>query len=259
MEIISRVSKGSKMDQIYIPKNRTIFPVGEHVLILPLEREIGKKKATKPYFYRIKKLEPLKIRIIEEIFSLIGKKVKYENVIITGSFLEKGFNFNDIDILIVGEEKINVENLREIIEDLVGIKTHILSMSNKTLIKGLSTDPLYQLMLSQCISRNRLIYKTKSEINYKLLDLHLLKSKTLIDNFDILNGDEKYYLTRNMIAILLFLECKKISKESVDKMMEKTFKIDIEKIKQNLLDKKFLEKYEKIYNKTFRLIIKNIK
>ena len=44
MEIISRVSKGSKMDQIYIPKNRAGLTIGEYVVITPLSREIKKQE-----------------------------------------------------------------------------------------------------------------------------------------------------------------------------------------------------------------------
>ena len=46
MELIGRISKGSKMDQIYIPKNRIGFSAGEYVLILPIKgrlEEAGEK------------------------------------------------------------------------------------------------------------------------------------------------------------------------------------------------------------------------
>ena len=103
MELIGRISKGSKMDQVYIPKNRSGMNTGEYVLIMPLRKSIeGRKKSPfKPYFYNLKSVEPIKLHIIEEIFSMIEKEANAENIIITGSFLEPGFKFNDIDILII--------------------------------------------------------------------------------------------------------------------------------------------------------------
>jgi hypothetical protein len=264
MELIGRISKGSKMDQIYIPKNRTGMNTGQYVLIMPLENktESTEKKmfSFKPYFYNLKSLEPIKLRIIEEIFNLVGKEANAENIIITGSFLEQGFKFNDIDILIVNEEKANTENLREKIERTFGIKTHLILLDTKTLLAGLSTDPLYSLMLSKCISKKRIIIKVDRNLNYKLLDLHLLKSKNLIDNFDILGGSEKYYLTLNMVSILLFVYNKKLSKEIVNKEIEKLLDISIKELKENLIDKQdFIKKYKEVYTKTFNKIMESIK
>ena len=39
MEIIAKISKGSKMDQIYIPRNRESFPAGSFVIIKLLEEK----------------------------------------------------------------------------------------------------------------------------------------------------------------------------------------------------------------------------
>ena len=265
MEIIGKVSTGSKMDQIYIPKNRNGFAIGNYVIIKPLEESKSREKENfveKLYFYGVKKLEPVKLDIIGEIMRIIDNTFgNYENVFITGSFLEEGFHFNDIDILIVTENKINQKVLEWDIKRKTGVKIHILFLSNKELLIGLKTDPLYQIMLSKCISKKRFVYNIKPKINYKILDLHLLKSKILIDNFDVLNGDEKYYLTRNIIAIYLYLGNNKINKELVDNKIRAVFDMkDIKELKQNLIDKRdFLKKYKSIYDKTFSKILGGIK
>ena len=157
MEIIAKISKGSKMDQVYIPKNRNGFGIGSYVLLKPLEI---KKHVGKPFFYNIKDIEPVKLEIVNGIMNIIDKfSESYENIIITGSFLDQGFNFNDIDVIIISESKLNVKSIRNIIEDKIRIKTHIISLDNKTLMKGLSTDPLYQIMLSKCIAKKDLFIK----------------------------------------------------------------------------------------------------
>lgn len=247
------------MDQVYLSKNRSGFEIGSYIVIRPLGIE---RIIEKPYFYNIRDIEPVKVQMINEIFRIIDKNIQdYENAIITGSFLDRGFNFNDIDVLLVTEKKLNINDLTSRIEKFTGIKIHIIVLNNKTLIKGLETDPLYIMMLSKCISKKRLIYKIKYKIDYKLLDLQLLKSKLLINNFDYLDGNEKYYFVRNVIAIYLFIENKKISKEIIDKKIIKIFNLkDIDDLNKNKLDKiNFLKKYKLFYQKLFNIILKGIK
>jgi galactitol-specific phosphotransferase system IIB component len=260
MELISKISKGSKMDQIYISKNRQGFSIGEYVLITPITQSQKTVKTKKPYFYGIKNLEPIKINVISEVFSIIEKKANFDNIIISGSFLDKGFCFNDLDILIVTNSKIDISNIEKSIKDLIGIKLHLIVIDNKSLIEGLSTDPLYQSMLSKCVSIKRLVYNIKPKINYKILDLHLLKSKILQDNFDSLSGSEKYYYTQNMIGIYLFLKFKKVTKEMIDNKIKELFGVSKEEIKNNLMEEKeFLKKFKEIYNEAFDLIMEGIK
>jgi len=258
MELVSKISKGSKMDQIYIPKKRNGLVTGSYVVISALKI---RGKVEKPYFYNVKDIEPLKLEMINEMREVIENNIEnYDNVLFVGSFLDKRFNFNDIDIILISDDKVNIKELQRNIWRIAKIKIHIIVLSSKELIKGLSTDPWYLMMLSKYISKKRFIYNVKREINYKILDLHLLKSKGLSDNFDILKGNEKYYLVRNMVAILLFLEGKKIGVNIVDKKIEKFFKVKIENIKENMLEKKrFLNKYKEVYTRVFNEIMKGIK
>ena len=260
MEIIAKISKGTKMDQIYIPKMREGLEIGSYVIIKKIEQKEDHSEINKPFFYGLKSIEQIKLDIINKIFLLINKYIKNcDNIIITGSFLDLDFKFNDLDILLITNNRINKKLLNKNIKSKIGIKSHIIALSKKELQIGLSTDPLYILMLSKCVSMKRLIYKSKRKIDYKLLDLHLLKSEPLIHSFDITNGNEKYYLTRNLIAINLFIEDKKITKELIDKEIKSVFDLEsIEKIKNNLLDKKkflstYQEKYKETQNKIFSL------
>ncbi len=256
-ETIGRVSKGTKMDQVYLPKLREGLELGEYVVITSLNNQLTKLKKEKPFLYHIKEIESLKLQIIDKIFSIINKSVKdYNNIIITGSFLEKGFYFNDIDLLIITDEKINEDQIKKDIWGKLGLNGDFLVLDNKSLIHGLNSDPLYSMMLSKCISKKRLIYKIKKEVNYKLLDLHLLKSKTLLDSFEILSGKEKYYLTRNLISIKLFLENKKLSNEIVNHEIEKELKVSVNNIKENIIQsKEFIKNYKIIYNLLFEKIM----
>jgi hypothetical protein len=90
--------------------------------------------------------------------------------------------------------------------------------------------------------------------------LNLLKSKVLIDNFDILSRDEKYYLTKNLIAIYLFVKNKRISEKTVSKAMKDLLSFGSQEIKENRIEKSFfLRKYKEAYQKTFDLIMNKLK
>ena len=250
------------MDQAYIPKNRQGFPVGSYVVIRPLETEKPIESAKKPYFYNINALEPIKLGIIDEIFKVLDKFIgDYDNIIITGSFLERGFSFNDIDILIIKKDYSPADKLADILKGSIGINAHLMFLDNNALIKGLSMDPLYQMMLNKYVSKKRFLYKIQHHIDYKILDIHLLKSNGLIDNFDELNGSDKYNLTRNMVAIMLYLKSRHINKEYIDSTIKKIFKLkDINEIKQNMLNKNdYLKIYKSIYSKIFNNLMEQIK
>lgn len=254
--MIARISKGTNMDQIYLPKNRAELPTGGYVMITPLDEKPDEEEA-KLFFYNVKNLEPIKIEIIKKIFHTLSK-LKPENLIVTGSFLERGFKFNDIDVLLIKEDETNAKKREEYLQTALGIRIHLIQMSNKALLEGISSDPIYSMMLSRFVSKNRAIFNAKRRINYKILDLQLLKSRTLIDNYEILNGEEKYYLTLNMVSILLFIEGKMLSKDIVDKEIEKIFKIKVKEIKNNMVGKNFLGRYKKVYNHIFSKIMENV-
>jgi len=250
------------MNQIYLPKSASAMIPGQYVTIniLTNSNQSNQKTNFKPYFYGLKQIEPIKLEIVQKVFNIISKYTeKEENIIITGSLLDNGFNFNDIDIIVLSN-KTNAKMLEQEMLSKIGIKPHIIMLTKEEFVQGLASDPLYQTMISRCISKNRLIFNFKPRINAKLLDLHLLKSKTLIDNFNILNGREKYYLTFNLISITLFLKQGKITKDSVEKTIKKEFNLkSLDEIKENLVDKDFLVKYKNIYNKTFSLIMEKLK
>lgn len=261
MEVISKISRGTLMDQIYLPKKRFGLEVGSYVIIKPIAKEEAQiKQKENLHFYRIKYIEPIKIEIIKQAIRIIKSVLNPKNIIFTGSILNKGFNFNDLDILIIVKEK-SLLNLENEIEAKTGLKAHILQMTNNELIQGLQTDPLYQAMLSKCISEKRMIYRITNKPNYKLLDLHLLKSKVLRDNFDFLSGKEKYNLARNLVSIKLFMENKKVTNDNIDKEIIKDFSLkEINEIIDNMMNKKvFINKFNRIYQNLLNRILREIK
>lgn len=257
MEIVAKVSKGSNMDQIYLPKNRFGLNPGSYVLV----KEISHEKEEKLFYHNIKKIEKIKILIIKEVFKSLNK-YNLDNIIITGSFLDSGFDFNDVDIILIKDNDLNLNEIKNKLKEDLGINSHLILIDYSSLLKGISTDPLFQTMLGNYISKKRFIYNVKPEFKYKLLDLHLLKSNLLIENFDVLNLDEKLDLLRNLVSINLFIIKKQIiSKEDVYNRIEELFGDNItEDLKNNFINKKkFIKKYKQIYNKTFNKILEGVR
>lgn len=249
-EIIARISRGSRMDQVYLPKNRPpAFAIGEYVVLAPA---LQKKQIT-PYYYNAQHIEPIKADIIQNILS----NAEADNIIIAGSFVEKGFNFEDIDIIVVNGES---SAIQDYVEATFGLKAHIISINYDTLKAGLNTDPLFQMLLSRFAAKERILLNIKPQINYKLLDAHLLKSKLLPEQFGHLNGKDKYKLTRNMAAIKLFIEGKAAANTKVDREIEHIFgKGAVKGLLENTIEKApFVAKYRNTYRKLFNAIMAGI-
>jgi len=238
------------MDQIYVPKNRPPgLESGTYVLIAPaLENE-----KTELFYYNIKKIEPIKVQIIEKIFEFINA----ENVIVCGSFLEKGFGFEDIDVIVVkGQGK----GLKDFIWENFGLETHLIEIDYPSLRNGLNTDPLFQMLLSKFVAKERVLFKMERKINYKHMDLHLIHSNALIYAFDVLGGNEKYKLLRNSFGIKMFIENKKMDKYTLNKEIDNYFgKGFIEEVLKNTLEKKeFIKKYKKFHKNLFNKIMDGV-
>ncbi len=249
-EIIARISRGSRMDQVYLPKNRpSAFNVGDYVVISPAVR----KSQVTPYYYNAGHIEPIKAEIIQGILG----SAEAENIIISGSFLEKGFNFDDIDIIVINGKGTEIGKY---VEGAFGLKAHIINMDYGALMAGLNTDPLFQMLLSRFAAKGRILLNIKPEVNFRLLDMHLLKSRLLPEQFEHLNGKEKFRLTRNMAAIKLFIEGEKATIEKVNGEIEALFgKGAVKAILENTIEKApFIKKYRQAYGKVFNALMAGI-
>ncbi len=257
--LVSKISRGTVMDQIYIPKRRAPgLEAGTLVVVEPALLKAAEKP--KLNYCRIEYLAPIKIAIIERIFEYFEHMAEADNVLVAGSFLEPGFEFEDVDVVAISEKKIDASRIEKALSTESGLKVHVIAIGFKTLLKGISTDPLFEMLVSRFVSRKRVIFRIKREIHFKLLDLHLLKSNILTDSFEFLSGKEKYKLTRNMIALSLFLSGRKLNVEAVNSEIEKHFGKDIPKlIKENMVGRAFLAKYKSLYNKLFDRIMAGVR
>ena len=160
-------------------------------------------------------------------------------------------------MVIVGK----AEGVKEFVNNNFGIKAHIMNLSYKEIQLGINTNPLFQSMFSKFIAKKRFIFNIENKIIYKLMDLTLLESQLMITNYEISSGNEKYKLLRNLFAIKLFIENKKLSLNSINNEIEKYFYSGFLKdFRNNLVSMKdFRKKYERLYESLFDKIMNEIK
>jgi hypothetical protein len=258
--LIKKISKGSRFNQIYLQKNEGIgFEPGKSVVITPLEGIIAKEPAI--FEYNVK-LESLKKEIVKLIFKIIDSYGHYDNIIITGSFLDKGFNFEDIDIIIINPKNMEKEKLKNSIEENTGIKPHLILIDSESFNRGIRRDPLFRLIIDRYVSAKRTIFRKDREINYKLLDIYLLKNKNLIEGYDLFSIKQRKKLLRDFISIKLFSENKEVTIKNIEKEINKLFSKDIIEnlfyYGNNEEKHEFIAKLKKEFNKLEKHILKNV-
>jgi len=258
-KLIKKISKGTRFNQIYLQKNEGIgFEPGKSVVISPLEDIIVKEPAI--FEYNVK-LESLKREIVKLVFKIVDSWGYYDNIIITGSFLDEGFNFEDIDIIIINPGNMEKEKLKNSIEENTGISPHLIFIDSESFNKGIKRDPLFRLMVDRYVSAKRAIFRKDREINYKLLDIYLLKNKNLIEGYDLFSIKQRKKLLRDFISIKLFSENKEVTIENIEKETNRLFGKDIIEslfyYGNNEEKHEFIAKLKKEFNKLEKYILKN--
>ena len=155
------VSKGSKFNQIYIPKNiENLIEVGDKVEVKLIE-----KHTKLNYSKDLKKLSEFKENLIKNIFSFLSNS-NIKQIFIVGSFLTEKINYNDIDIVLISE-KTNNKLEHSIYEKLIekfNLKFHLLVIEEKQLINLLKICPLTKSMFNTFISNKKLNLTSASKV-----------------------------------------------------------------------------------------------
>ena len=256
--IIRKISKGTRFNQIYLQKNELGFEPGRVVLITSLQEAVLQKPLI---FEHNIKLSGLKRKIVEDIFSFLNKKSMAENIIVSGSFINEGYNFGDVDIILLTEQRIEEKVLEKELESKIEIKVHLIIMPKESFTRGLKRDPLFRLMAERFVSSKKIAITKDIEINYRLLDAHLAREKNLVDGFELLSIKQRLKMLRSIVAIKLFVEKKEICYRNIDKETERLFgKELLEKLfyyGSMELKKKFISKLEKEFEKIQEKVIQN--
>ncbi|MBI3035783.1 hypothetical protein HYY71_05670 [Candidatus Woesearchaeota archaeon] len=115
--------------------------------------------------------------------------------------------------------------------------------------------------MDRYVSAKRAISRKDREINYKLLDIYLLKNKNLIEGYDLFSIKQRKKLLRDFVSIKLFSENKEVTIENIEKETNRLFGRDIIEslfyYGNNEEKHKFIAKLKKEFNKLEKYILKN--
>jgi len=243
-KFIHRVSKGSRFNQIYVPKEyEQVFQEGDIVQVMLLE------KRTKLYYSKnLKKLSEFKEKLIKDIFSELSTFKEIKQVFIFGSFLTKNVDYNDIDVLVLNDKDIEETVYNSLIKKF-NLKFHVIAIDDKNLKKVLEICPLVRSMLYRFVSNKPFIVQKDTRIDRNHIRFLLMLPEDLLE----IELDSKmfYEAIRRLTCIEYFLEDNEIAPDKIDGVLSKTL--------DNLLLER-IKKDEQINNKNIaelRTIIKH--
>lgn len=220
-EFIHKISKGSRYNQIYIPKEATDFEIGDIVKVMLLEKKIQ--------FYTSKnlKLNDFKKSVVEKIFELL-RSWDIKQVFVVGSFLFKKADYRDIDVILIGnadEDKI----YKSLIEKL-GLRFHILTIKDDAFKNLIRICPLTRSMLSYFVSNKEFnLPKYYFDINHIKFLLMMPQDLLKID----VNSRVFYDSIRRLITMERFLEKNSLDSLKIEGEAEKLLGLLFLNVKNN--------------------------
>ncbi len=242
-----KVSKGSRFNQIYIPKEmQEIFEVGDLVEV----RLLGKKEKLH-YSDNLKsfhKISDFKENIIKQVFFLLEKFKEIKQIFIVGSFLIEKTEYNDIDIILISDKKEIERKIYAYLSEKIQMNFHVIVIPGKKIEKLIKICPLTRSMLYYSVSNKEFSLDEKIEIEKKHINFLMMMPEDLL-KIEFLNGKVYFDSLRRLITIRKFLE-----KQKLDPIL---INLEIKKILGGYY--LLLKKDENIDKKTLILLRKEIK
>ena len=212
VKFIKNVSKGSRFNQVYIPKGmENLIEVGDEV-----EVRLVKKGVSLYYSKNLKKLSEFKEILIKCIFSFFIEKFDIVMVFAVGSFLTEKVNYNDIDLVLIIDKKIN--NFEEIVYNKLiekfNLKFHLLAIEEKKFLNLLKICPLTMSMFSKFICNKPFGIEKEKLIDKKHIKFLLMMPYDLLEIR--LSSRSFFDCIRRLITIERFLKGKALDTENIN-------------------------------------------
>ena len=210
------VSKGSRFNQIYIPKEfEEGFDVGDKVEVRLIE------KSRKLYYSKnIERLSKFKEEIIKEIFKAV-EKFSVSQVFVFGSFLTKKLDYNDIDILVIADKrdkKLEGVIFNELSEN-INFKFHVLLIDSKRFSDLLEICPLTRSMMHYYVSNKGFEWLSRIRVDRDHLRFLMMMPEDLLR---IRVESRIYYDSlRRLGSIEMFLKGREIDPLKIDEGVRK--------------------------------------
>ena len=243
IKFVHNVSKGSRYNQIYIPKEyEDRFEIGDKVEI----RLLGKKSDL--FYSRKIELSKFKKRLVKEIFSFLSKYKEIKQVFIFGSFLTKNIDYNDIDLMLIidkEKEEFDKKIYDELIEEF-NLKFHVISVDKDRLNNLLMVDTLIRNAIYSSISNKKIYLLPKRIIDENRIRFELMYSEDVL-NVNV-NSKMLYDALKRAVLIEYFLKGVDLDRNEVEKIIVSLIRNNLygKIIKDDFINKKEDEKIKKI-------------
>lgn len=256
-KFIHKISKGSRFNQIYIPKElNESFDVGDLV-----EVKLLKKKVELYYSKNLKKLSKFKEKLIKDIFSSLSHYKEIGKVFFVGSFLTKREDYNDIDILILSKKSdrdFETKIYNELVEEF-NLKLHIILIEENKFLELLKTNPLIRNMIFCSVSNKKIEEMPEIIINKRSIKHILMLPEDVLD----VDVDTKmlFNALRRVILMESFIKKKDIQPIEIENKIVKLLGSKLfEDIKNNLtINKEKNDKIKEIIKGKISAILEEIK
>ena len=243
IKFVHSVSKGSRYNQIYIPKEyEDKFEIGDSVEIRLLKRK------NEIYYSRKIELSKFKEKLIKEMFGFLSKYKEIKQIFIFGSFLTRKIDYNDIDIMIIVDkenEKFDKKIYQDLIEEF-NLKFHIISVDKDRLNNLLMIDTLIRNAIYSSISNKKIYLLPKRIIDENRIRFELMYSKDVLDVN--VNSRMLYDALKRAILIEYFLKGVDLDRNEIEKIIVGLIRNNLygKIIKDDFINKKEDEKIKKI-------------
>lgn len=221
-----KISKGSRFNQVYIPKNmEKIFEVGDIVRVELVEKNV------QVFCSKNTKMSEFKEKLAREIFSFLSKFEEISQIFLVGSFITQKVDYRDIDLLISVKGNKNIETyIYSKLIDKFNLKFHVIIIPEEGLVRLIETCPLTRSMFYSYASNKEFKMPArridKNHIKFLLMmpeDLLKIKasSRTFYDNI------------RRLVTIEKFLDGDELSAEKINAQLKQILGKLFEYLKNN--------------------------
>lgn len=253
-KFIHKVSKGSRFNQIYIPKEMNgVFGIGDIV-----EIKLVSKRLNFHYSTSLEKLSDYKENLVKEIFSFLSNFKEITQIFIIGSFLTNKIDYNDLDILIIADKDIEERVYNDLI-DKFNIKFHLIVIPQERFEYLKNFCPLTRSMLSYFVSNREFVLSLKNKLDINHIKFLLMAPEDLLK----VNITSKAYYDniRRLIAIELFIEDKTLDIIEINNTLTRLLGQSLfSSIKNNeMIEKVQIELLRRIIKEKLHLIKQKIK
>ena len=212
------VSKGSRFNQVYIPKDmESLMEVGDEV-----EVRLVKKSTALHYSRNLKKLSEFKEGLIKGIFSSLNSIGSINYIFIAGSFLTEKVSYNDIDIVLITNKSIN--NFEEAIYSKLierfNLKLHLIAIEESRFNNLIKICPLTKSMFSRFICSMEIKIPEEKYVDSRHIKFLLMMPHDLLE---IKLGSRSFFDgIRRLITIENFLKNKALGIEGINDELRKS-------------------------------------